>query len=116
MDQFARLLPYVWRHRSKVYLSMFFALVVALLWAATLSMTFLVVKVLLQGQSLQSYLNSEIQSAETEINKREKELRDLENALAELAFSESSIKASPDAPKSKQEVKLLQRQDQKRRQ
>ena len=116
MDQFARLLPYVWRHRSKVYLSTFFAIIVAVLWAATLSMTFLVVKVLLQGQSLQSYLNSEIQSAELEIIKREKELRDLDHELAQLVFSDASINAVPGTPKSKQEVKLLQRQDQKRRQ
>lgn len=116
MDQFARLLPYVWQHRSKVYLSIFFALVVAVLWAATLSMTFLVVKVLLQGQSLQSYLNSEIQSAESEINKREQELRELDQELAKLVFSDAAINAAPGAPKSKQEVKLLQRQDQKRRQ
>ena len=116
MDQFARLMPYVWQHRSKVYLSIFFALVVAVLWAATLSMTFLVVKVLLQGQSLQSSLNSEIQSAESEIIKREQEIRDLDQELAELTFSEASITAAPGAPKSKQEVRLLQRQDQKRRQ
>ncbi|MFM9963819.1 MAG: ABC transporter ATP-binding protein [Planctomycetaceae bacterium] len=116
MDQFARLLPYVWRHRSKVYLSVFFALVVAVLWAATLSMTFLVVKVLLQGQSLQSYLASEIQSAETEIIKREQEVRDLDQALTEFTFDESSINVAPGTPKSKKEVNLLRRLDQKRRQ
>ncbi|MBC7816274.1 MAG: hypothetical protein IAG10_05220, partial [Planctomycetaceae bacterium] len=114
MDQFARLLPYVWRHRSKVYLSIIFALAVAVLWAATLSMTFLVVKVLLQGQSLQSYLASEIQSAEAEIVKREQEVRDIDQELTELAFNEASINVPPGTPKSKKEVKLLQRMDQKR--
>ncbi len=114
VDQFARLLPYVWRHRSKVYLSIIFALLVAALWAATLSMTFLVVKVLLQGQSLQSYLASEIQAAEAEIVKREQEVRELDQELAEFTFGEQSINAPPGSPKSKKEVKLVQRMDNKR--
>jgi subfamily B ATP-binding cassette protein MsbA len=99
-----------------VYLSIFFALVVAALWAATLSMTFLVVKVLLQGQSLQSYLTQEIQSAEADIAKREQELRDLDQELAELTFSEPALTTPPGTPKSKKEIRLLQRQDQIRRQ
>ncbi len=111
MDQFARLLPYVWRHRSKVYLSMIFALVVAVLWAATLSMTFLVVKVLLQGQSLQSYLASEIQLAEAQIARHDQEMRGLDQELTALAYGESALKVPPGAPKSKKEVDLLKRQD-----
>lgn len=71
MDQLARLLPYVWRNRSKVYLSVFFAIVVALLWAATISMSFLVVKVLLQGQSLNDYVSAEIKEAEVAIKAAE---------------------------------------------
>ena len=35
MDQLGRLLPYVWRYRSKVSWSIFFAVLVAGLWAAT---------------------------------------------------------------------------------
>ena len=71
MDQLTRLLPYVWRNRSKVYLSFFFAVVVAILWAATISMSFLVVKVLLQGQSLNDYVSVEIKEAEVAIKAAE---------------------------------------------
>lgn len=71
VNQLSRLFPYVWRHRTKVYLSVAFAILVAGLWAATLSMTFLVVKVLLQGQSLNDYVTTEIQAAQTEIAQNE---------------------------------------------
>ena len=71
MDQLTRLLPYVWRYRSKIYLSVFFAVVVAVLWAATISMSFLIVKVLLQGQSLNDYVSAEIQQTEVAIKAAE---------------------------------------------
>lgn len=111
MDQLARLLPYVWRYRWKLCLSFVFALLVALLWAATLSLTFVIVKVLLQGESLQSYLANEIRAAETAIAEHDRNLRELDRKLAELTYG-----ADPPAPatglqKSKKELELLQRQD-----
>ncbi len=86
MQQFARLLPYLWQHRWKLYLSTAFALVVALLWAATLSLTFLVVKVLLQDQSLQQYVGDEVKNCEVEIDKRQRELDELDRQLEARAF------------------------------
>lgn len=105
MQQFARLLPYLWQHRWKVYVSMGFALVVALLWAATLSLTFLVVKVLLQDQSLQKYVELEVQSCETEIDKRQRELDELDRQLEAHKFAAQERKP----PSSDKEI--LRRQD-----
>ena len=79
VDQLSRLFPYVWRYRTKVYLSVAFAIVVAALWTATLSLTFLVVKVLLQGQSLNDYVETEIRAAQTAIEEYE---QDLEKAVS----------------------------------
>lgn len=90
MQQFARLLPYLWHHRWKVYASMGFALVVALLWAGTLSLSFLVVKVLLQDKSLQQYVETEIQSCEAEIDIRQKELDELGRQREQRAFEATS--------------------------
>src|SRR5213593_1079557 len=81
VDQFARLMPYVWRSRSKVYLSVFFAVLVAVLWAATISLSFLVVKVLLQGQSLNTYVESEIKAAEVAIDAAETAIPKYEQSL-----------------------------------
>ncbi len=106
MQQFARLLPYLWQHRWKLYLSTAFALVVALLWAATLSLTFLVVKVLLQDQSLQQYVELEVKNSEVEIDKRQRELDELDRQLEARAFG-----ALPDGTVSASEKELRRGQD-----
>ena len=91
MQQFARLMPYLWQHRWKLYVSMGFALVVALLWAATLSLTFLVVKVLLQDQSLQQYIEVEAATCEVEIEKRQLELDELDRQLEARGFATQPV-------------------------
>lgn len=114
MDQLTRLLPYVWRHRSKVYFSIFFAVGVAVLWAATLSLTFVVVKVLLQGQTLQSYLDGEIKVAKTEIERREEELQRLDDRIAKLTFGEPAASEKTEAQKSREEISVNRAQDRER--
>lgn len=98
MQQFARLLPYLWQHRWKLYASMGFALVVAALWAATLSLTYLVVTVLLKDQSLQQFVELEIQKCEVEIDKRQRELDELDRQLTahEFAASQNGTSAPSD--------------------
>ncbi len=59
MGSFFRLIPYVLPHRRLFILSAVFGLGVALLWGANLSVAFPIVKVLLQGQSLQQYADQE---------------------------------------------------------
>jgi len=59
VGSFFRLIPYVLPHRRLFILSAVFGLGVALLWGANLSVAFPIVKVLLQGQSLQQYADQE---------------------------------------------------------
>ena len=110
MQQFTRLLPYLWQHRWKVYLSMAFAVAVALLWAASLSLTFLVVKVLLQDQSLQQYVADEIKTCVTEIGKRERELDELDRQIEERTFA--AAQTGKPVPSDKE---ILRQQDRARR-
>ena len=111
MQQFARLLPYLWQHRWKLYVSMGFALVVAVLWATSLSLTFLIVKVLLKDQSLQQYVELEVINCETEIDKRERELDDLARQIEAREFAAAQIGKPPPSDK-----EILKRQDRARRQ
>ena len=59
MGSFLRLMPYVLPHRRLFILSAAFGLGVAMLWGTNLSVAFPIVKVLLQGQSLQEYADQE---------------------------------------------------------
>jgi ATP-binding cassette, subfamily B, bacterial MsbA len=78
VSSFARVIPYVWPHRRRVLLSFLFAGLVAVFWSLNLSAAFPVVKVLIQGQSLDEYVDSEIAEAKAEIAKRERYLRRIE--------------------------------------
>ena len=66
MTPFARVWPFVWPFRRQLFLSVVFAVFVALLWGMNLSIAFPVVKVLLQGQSLHSYVDEQVAAAERE--------------------------------------------------
>ena len=51
-------------------LSMLFAMLVALFWGLNLSAVFPVVKVLLQGEGIHEFVDSEIAAAQTEADKK----------------------------------------------
>ena len=74
MGSFSRLIPYVLPHRRLFILSGVFGLVVALLWGTNLSVAFPIVKVLLQGQSIQEYANQESEWYRDEIAVKNSEL------------------------------------------
>ena len=63
MNKLTRLLPYVWPSRHQLLVSFLFAAMVAALWGGNLSIVFPVVKVLLEGESLQTYVHREIKEA-----------------------------------------------------
>ena len=84
MNNLTRIIPFVWPHRRKVYLSFVFALLVAFFWSVNLSVAFPVVKVLLQGQSLDDYVQTEIDSADGELRKRTAALKHIESQLEEI--------------------------------
>lgn len=58
---YTRLIPYLWPHRKALALSTLFGCFVAVLWGANLSVAFPVVKVLLEGENLHSYVAGEIE-------------------------------------------------------
>ncbi len=84
MNNFLRILPFVWPHRRKVYLSVACAFVVAILWGLNLSVAYPVMKVLLEGQSMDEYIDEEIQAAEKKNEARWAEIDQREAALDEL--------------------------------
>ncbi len=59
-------MSFVWPHRRKLFISVGFAVVVATTWAASLLLAFPVIKVLLQGQSLDDWVQGEITVATAE--------------------------------------------------
>ncbi len=81
MNHFTRILYYAWPYRRRLVVSFFFAILVALLWGANLSVTFLVVKVLLQGESLSGYVQSEVVATEELIQEKQDALKDLSKAI-----------------------------------
>ncbi|RMG39618.1 MAG: ABC transporter ATP-binding protein [Planctomycetota bacterium] len=84
MGGLERLIPFVWRYRRRVALSVACALVVAAFWAINLSFTFLIVKVLLQGQDLRQYVQGQIAAAESAIDVHSRQLDRVSAALEEL--------------------------------
>ena len=78
MDQFNRVVPYLYPHRRKLFGAIFLALLVAGFWGVNLSATFPLVKVLLQGQTLAQYVDEEMALAEKQIQQNESQLKELE--------------------------------------
>jgi subfamily B ATP-binding cassette protein MsbA len=68
-SSYARLIPYLWPHRRALVVSTLFGCLVAVLWGANLSVAFPVVKVLLEGESLHTYVAGEIERSEQESTK-----------------------------------------------
>ena len=77
MNHSSRLLPYAWKYRRQLALSVVLASVVAVLWGMNLSVTFPLVKVLLEGKSLQQYVAERIDGLNDEIQAQEAWLQDL---------------------------------------
>ena len=67
MQSLARLFPFVWQQRGRLAVSVTLAIAIALLWAAALLLVFPVVKVLLENQSLDQYINENLQAAQVAV-------------------------------------------------
>jgi ATP-binding cassette, subfamily B, bacterial MsbA len=83
VNKFARLMPYVWPSRHKLFVSFGFAALVAMLWGGNLATVFPIVKVLLEGESLQQYVQREMKDASGERDYYETEVRALDAQLAQ---------------------------------
>ncbi len=84
MNSFTRLVPYIWPHRKRLFLSTLFAILVAMLWSLNLSATFPVVKVLMEQQSLPDYVDQEIASADREVDERSETIERLDQKIEEV--------------------------------
>lgn len=84
MDLWGRILRYAWPYRARFFASLLFGAAVALLWSAELLLTFPVVKVFLQGQSLGEYVRHEIDAAERDLAHFETKLTRIDARLVEI--------------------------------
>ncbi|MCA9042425.1 MAG: hypothetical protein KDA65_18875, partial [Planctomycetaceae bacterium] len=66
MNNFARALPYLWPFRKRLFLSILFAVLVAVLWGTNLTAIFPVVKVMLENKDLSVYVDEQITAATDE--------------------------------------------------
>jgi subfamily B ATP-binding cassette protein MsbA len=108
VNSFTRLFfPFVWPSRRQLLLSFCFAILVALLWGATLSVSYPVVKVLLQGETLAEHVEKQIAECESRIDESKRELVEYEER--EQAAPRSKL-PSFDRKKSRSDVKMAEAQ------
>ena len=77
MNSITRIFPFVWPSKRQLFLSFFFAALVALLWSGTLSVAFPVLKVLLD-ETPKSYIEKLILEGEEKAKRYQAELKELE--------------------------------------
>jgi subfamily B ATP-binding cassette protein MsbA len=85
VDVWLRLAKFAWRYRRKFLASVAIGLVVSLLWSAELLLSFPVIKVFLQGQSLGEYLQQERQAAQHGVTTYQQRIDEMQLELASLA-------------------------------
>lgn len=81
MNGLARVLPFVVPYKRQLILSSIFAILVAALWGANMSVAFPLVNILMKHQNLQMYVDAEIAIDVEKCEKLEKQLQDLDNKL-----------------------------------
>ena len=84
VNAFPRLIPYVWPHRRKFYLSVVFSLLVAGLWGLSLSSAYPIMTVLFENKSVEQYVDDSIATTKAVIEKKEKTLDEREDQLKKL--------------------------------
>jgi subfamily B ATP-binding cassette protein MsbA len=94
VGSYARLLPYLWPHRRALIVSTLFGCLVAIFWGANLSVAFPLVKVLLEGKDLHTYVEDEIARYESESESRSKSHAKAEEEIS-LLIQEPEAHASP---------------------
>jgi len=107
VNSLTRLVPYVWPYRKKLLFSTLFAMLVAVFWSLNLSAVFPVVKVLMEQQSLQDYVDQEIAVAEAEIEKRSATIERIDRQIEQMeAGGESDETVELLKDRSRQQSKL----------
>jgi ATP-binding cassette, subfamily B, bacterial MsbA len=88
VDSLTRLIPFVWPHRRKLLLSIFFGLLVALLWGANLSAILPVVRVLMEGKDLHVHVDEQIAGYGEQIAQADATIQEIEARIAEVTAAE----------------------------
>ncbi len=96
VNSFARILHYVWPYRRRLVVSVFFAILVAVLWGANLSVAFPVIKVLLEGESLNEYVQKEINAKEEIIEEKQVALKALALQISSHKTNSAPVATSPE--------------------
>lgn len=92
MQQFIRIGTYVWPYRRRLFLSVACAVLVSAFWSLNLSITFPVVRVLFDDESLHANVDREIDSLKAEISRQKEHLESLpEGDLAGQARSQRKL-------------------------
>lgn len=68
MNEIRSILTFLWPYRGKIALSVVCAVIISILWSLNLSVTFPMVRVLFQGDTLQAYVDNEIVDLRGEID------------------------------------------------
>lgn len=84
MQVWLRLAKFVWTYRRKFLASVALGLVVSVFWSAELLLSFPVIKVFLQGQSLPDYFRQEITKAQAEATNHQREIDLVQAQIVEL--------------------------------
>lgn len=85
VDVWLRIATFAWAYRRKFVASLAIGLVVSLLWSAELLLSFPVIKVFLQGQSLAEYLQQERLAAQHDVTTFQQRIDELQLEIASLA-------------------------------
>ena len=85
MKSFARILTFVWPQRRRLMLSFLFAGMVAFLWSVAILLTFPVMKILLQDQTLAEYVDQEIALTEADLDERDQRVDELHERRKDTA-------------------------------
>ncbi|MDA1014134.1 MAG: ABC transporter ATP-binding protein [Planctomycetota bacterium] len=93
MKSFARVMRFMWPHRRNLFISVGFAGIVAAMWAASLLLAFPVIKVLLQGQTLDNWINTEINTANADAAELGRQVDEHESNLAQAIDSDDEDRA-----------------------
>jgi ATP-binding cassette, subfamily B, bacterial MsbA len=83
VNSFTRVLPFVWPSRRRLFLSFFFAILVALMWGGGLSITYPIVSILLRDETPAGHVEKQIAECEKQIAWEEGKLKDYEERWAD---------------------------------
>jgi ATP-binding cassette, subfamily B, bacterial MsbA len=82
MKNFARALKEAWRHWPTLTIALLCSLGVAALWGANIAALFPIIETTLHGQSLQTWNQKRLETAQQNLTKHQKELQELQQRIA----------------------------------